>query len=132
MTDPIDDIGNWTEYASTARRRLSPTALKVVMRIGEKWKLSQEGTLALIGLSTLPPACDVTLNADQFYRAGLLIEIFKAANEIFDRPLADRWPSRSNTHPIFGGVTPVEAMLNGDLGVMVDVLQYLRASQQGL
>ena len=132
MSDPVDDIETWTEHADTARQKLSPTALKVVLRIGEKWKLTQEGTLALIGLSKPPSACDVSLDAEQFYRAGLLIEIYKAAHEIFDRPLADSWPSRSNRHPIFGGVTPIGAMLNGGTGVMVDVLQYLRATQQGL
>ena len=132
MTDPIDDIGTWAEQAEAARRRLSPTALKVVLRIGEKWEVTQEGSLALIGLSKLPSSIGVTLSADQFYRAGIVIEIFKAVNELFDQPLADRWLSQSNRNPIFGGATPLEAMWNGGIGVMVDVLQYLRAIQQGL
>lgn len=132
MTDRVDNVEASPEPDEAVRQRLSPTALKVVLRIGEKWKITQEGTLALIRLHKLPSARDVTLNAEQFYRAGLLIEIFKAANEIFDRPLADSWPSQPNRHSLFGSASPIEMMMNGGVSVMVDVLQYLRATQQGL
>ena len=131
MNDPIDASETWSGQSDAARRRLSPTALKAVLRIGEKWKLTQESTLALIGLFDLPSAADVRLTADEFYRAGLLIEIFKATSELFGSRLADSWPLLPNRNSVFGGASPIELIVNGDSRVMADVLQYLRISPEG-
>lgn len=132
MTDPADNMQAWPQYDTAALQKLSPTAFKVALRIGEQWGLTQEATLALMGLSDPPYDADkVLLTSDQFYRAGLLIGIFRSLNEMFDEASADRWPTLSNTGPIFKGGSAVQTMTLGGADAMAEVLQYLRAVQQG-
>lgn len=132
MTDPTDNMQTWPQYDTAALQKLSPTAFKVALRIGEQWGLTQEATLALIGLSELPRDADkVLLTSPQFYRAGLLIGVFRTLNEMFDEASSDIWPTLSNTAPIFKGSSAVQIMTLGGAAAMAEVLQYLRAVQQG-
>lgn len=121
------------ELDEAARRRLSPTALKVALRIGEKWALDQGETLVLIGLPKLPhDTSDFALSSDQFYRAGLLILIFRELHELFGPGLTDRWPVGGNRAPLFGGRSACKFMAEGGADAMVTVLMHIRAMQQGL
>lgn len=133
MSDPANSIDHPLPMDEAARSKLSPTALKVALRIGEQWALDQRETLALIGLLAIPQAeSDRTLTPDQFYRAGLLMQVYRALNEIFADEMAQEWPVLENSAPLFEGSSACAFMAHGGTDAMVLVVLYLRAIQQGL
>lgn len=126
------------EVDEATRRRLSPAELKASRRIGETWALTPYEVASLLGMTSaeydqaLVNPEEIVLRPAQFYRAGLLISIFGALRQLFDPPLADRWPGRPNTGLLFGGRSAVKLMQEGGVESMKDVLKYLGAVGQGL
>jgi hypothetical protein len=46
--------------------------------------------------------------------------------------MADRWPTLKNIGPLFGGNTPVDAMIEGGIPLMIEVRRYVDAMRGGL
>lgn len=120
------------------RRRLTPTALKALVRLTRAWKLSQEQAAALLGVSRTTwvriqsGRWPGPLSQDQFMRASALIGIYKGLHLLFADKLADRWPKLPNRGPLFGNVSPVDAMIEGGIPLMIDVRRHVDALRGGL
>jgi len=75
------------------RTRLSPSAIKALLRIAAHWKLRDEDTRDLLGgissgsFYALKSRAAKTLDTDQLTRISLLIGIYKALNILYRTPL---------------------------------------------
>ena len=121
----------------TTRARLSPAAIKGLLRIAAHWKLKDEDTRALLGgisngsFHALKKRSTKALNEDQLTRISLLIGIFKALNILFAQALADAWVSLPNANPMFGGESPMGYMKKGGIPAFLRVRQLLDARRGG-
>lgn len=132
----------WDHAADLSSRavqaRLSPGATRAFFRIARAWKLRDEDSRALLGgisngaFYNLKRRPAKNLDQDRLTRISLLVGIFKAANILYSRKLADVWVQLANANPMFGGVTPLAYMLKGGLPAMVRVRQLLDARRGGL
>jgi hypothetical protein len=108
------------------RERLSASAIKVFMKIAEKWGLSEVQSRGLLG--GIAPATfhawksdpsGKKLDQDTLMRISLVIGIYKALNSYFGKPWADRWVTLANRGPMFAGEMPIHYMLrHGQPGMM--------------
>lgn len=120
------------------RRRLTPTALKALVRLARFWSLSHEQAAALLGVSRTTWVRIVSgrwtgpLSQDQFVRASALIGIYKGLNLLFADDLAERWPKLPNRGPLFLNLSPVDAMIEGGIPLMIEVRRHVDALRGGL
>lgn len=120
------------------RARLSATALKAFVSLVEEWDLTGAQAAALLGVSVstwdrLKPGSERrTLSQDQMTRISVLTGIYKGLHLLFADRMADRWPSLQNSGPLFNGQTPVAAMIEGGIPLMLDVRRYIDAVRGGL
>lgn len=126
-------------FAGTAdRERLSGTALKAFRRIAEDWRLTSAQAAALLGVSLSTwermktEGGEKVLSQDQMTRISALIGIYKGLHLLFADDMADRWPLLENTGPLFDRKTPVAAMIEGGIPLMLDVRRYIDAVRGGL
>lgn len=119
------------------RTRLSPAAIKGVLRIGKHWELRDEDTRGLLGgissgsfyaLKKRPPK---TLDTDQLTRISLLIGIYKALHILYSSKLADAWMRLPNANPMFAGDSPLSHLKKGGIPALVRVRQLLDARRGG-
>jgi hypothetical protein len=124
--------------ARTERERLSPGALKAFFNIMARWKLRDEDARALLGGVSNGPFYEMkrnpdrTLDADRLTRISYLVGIFKSLGVLYSETLADAWVQRPNSHPLFGGLTPLAYMVGGGLPAMQNVRRLLDARRSGL
>jgi len=115
------------------RTRLSPAAIKGLLRIATHWKLRDDDTRVLLGgmssgsFYTLKDQGAKTLDVDQLTRVSLLIGIYKALNILYSQKLADAWITLPNTNPIFGGDSPLNYVKKGGIPAFLRVRQLLDA-----
>jgi uncharacterized protein (DUF2384 family) len=120
------------------RQRLTPPALKALVRLMAAWHVSKEQAAALVGVSSSTwdrirqDRWRQTLTQDQFMRVSALIGIYKALHLLFADDLADQWPTLRNKGPVFDNLTPVEAMIEGGIPQMLEVRAHLDALRGGL
>jgi hypothetical protein len=124
--------------AAADRKRLSEVALKAFVRLAASWKLNGHEAAALLGVSTstwdrmkASPA-GKELTQDQMTRISALVGIYKALHLMFADGLADDWPRLVNAGPLFEGRTPIAAMLEGGIPVMLDVRRLVDAVRGGI
>jgi len=119
------------------RTRLSPAAIKGLLRIATHWKLRDDDTRVLLGgmssgsFYTLKDQGAKTLDVDQLTRVSLLIGIYKALNILYSQKLADAWITLPNTNPIFGGDSPLNYVKKGGIPAFLRVRQLLDARRGG-
>jgi hypothetical protein len=119
------------------RTRLSPAAIKGVLRIAMHWKLRDEDTRVLLGgissgsFYALKNRAAKTLDEDQLTRTSLLIGIYKALNILYGEKLADAWITLPNTNPMFGGDSPLNYVKRGGIPALLRVRQLLDARRGG-
>ena len=117
--------------------RLSPAAIKGLLRIADFWQLRDEDTRVLLGgISTgsfyaLKQRGTKKLSEDQLTRISLIVGIYKALNILYSRKLADAWISLLNTNPMFGGDSPLNYMKRGGIPAFLRVRQLLDARRGG-
>jgi hypothetical protein len=120
------------------RRRLSESAIRVFIKIVEKWNLTEAQARGLLGgvasstfhaWKTKPKGKQ--LDQDTLTRISLTIGIYKALNIYFNKPLADRWITLGNRGPLFAGQSPLDYMLHGGQPGMIDVRRTLDAWRGG-
>jgi len=118
------------------RTRLSPAAIKGLLRIATHWKLRDDDTRSLLGgmssgsFYTLKNRAK-TLDEDQLTRISLLIGIYKALNILYGQKLADAWITQPNTNPMFGGDSPLNYVRKGGIPAFLRVRQLLDARRGG-
>lgn len=131
--------GGLQNFASDGdRKRLTGTAVKAVLRLVDKWGGSNAEGAALLGVSESTwdrmksGKWEGSLSQDQLTRASALIGIFKALNLLFADSMADRWPRLVNRAPLFGQRSPIDAMIEGGIPLMLETRQYVDALRGGL
>ena len=119
------------------RTRLSPAAIKGLLRIATQWKLRDEDTRDLLGgissgsFYALKRRAAKTLDTDQLTRISLLIGIYKALNILYSAKLANAWINLPNTAPMFREDSPLRYMKKGGIPALVMVRQLLDARRGG-
>lgn len=124
--------------AEEDRKRLTEAAVKAVLRLASAWDASNSEGAALLGVSestwdrVKAGKWAGTLSQDQLTRASALIGLFKGLHLLFADSMADRWPRLTNRAPVFGHKSPIEAMIDGGIPVMLETRQYIDALRGGL
>ena len=120
-----------------SRSRLSPAAIKGLIRIAARWKLRDEDTRELLGgissgsFYAMKNRAAKTLDTDQLTRVSLLLGIYKALNILYSTKLADEWITLPNTNPMFAGESPLNYLKKGGIPAFVRVRQLLDARRGG-
>lgn len=120
------------------RKRLTPTALKAVIRLVQAWGGGNAEGAALLGVSESTwdrmkaGKWEGVLSQDQLTRASALIGVFKGLHLLFADGMADRWPQLPNRNPIFDRLSPLRAMIEGGIPRMLETRQYIDALRGGL
>lgn len=115
----------------------SAPALKAFFKLADRWDLSVEERLKLLG----SPARSTFFNwkkgqghlsLDTLERISYMIGIFKALHVLLsDEDAADAWIKKPNTAPLFGGKSALDRMLSGHVSDLFVVRQYLDAQRGG-
>jgi hypothetical protein len=119
------------------RARLSPAAIKGLLRVASHWKLRDEDTRTLLGgisngsFYALKNRGGKVLDEDQLTRISLLVGIFKALNILYSPKLADAWMTLPNANPMFAGDTPLNYSKRGGIPAFLRVRQLLDARRGG-
>ncbi len=119
------------------QERLSPSALIGFFRLVDVWKLRDEDARGLLGgisngtYYSLKRRPSKTLDQDKLTRISLLLGIFKALNILYSKKLADAWVQLPNSNPMFGGESPLAAMIKGGVPAMIRVRQLVDARRGG-
>ncbi len=119
------------------RTRLSPAAIKGLLRIATHWKLRDADTRGLLGgissgsFYALKSRPTKSLDEDQLTRVSLLIGIYKAVNILYGQRLADAWMTLPNTNPMFGGESPLKYVKKGGIPALLRVRQLLDSRRGG-
>jgi hypothetical protein len=120
------------------RARLTPTALKAIRSLATAWHLTGDDAASLVGVSASTwdrisaNAWKQTLTQDQLTRISALVGIFKGLHLLFADDMADRWPRLANSGPLFQNLTPIAAMQQGGIPLMLDIRQHVDALRGGL
>lgn len=120
------------------RRRLTPPALIGLRALARAWKLTGAEVAALVGVSETTwdrikaDTWRQTLSQDQLMRLSAMIGVFKALHLLFADGMADRWVRLRNSGPLFGNLTPVEAMIERGIPGMIEIRQHMDALRGGL
>lgn len=135
---PLTPIDVQTFSKGEDRARLSGVALKAFRALIEQWGLANAEAAALLGVSDSTwdrikrGAWDQPLSQDQLTRASAAIGVYKGLHLLFADEMADRWPKLPNRGPIFQRATPVQAMIEGGIPVMLETRRYIDAVRGGL
>ena len=126
-------------FASTEdRARLSGPALRAFRALAGQWALSNAEAAALLGVSESTwdrikrGSWDQPLSQDQLTRASAAIGLYKGLHLLFVDAMADRWPKLANKGPIFRHKSPIEAMIEGGIPVMLETRRHVDAVRGGL
>ena len=120
------------------RARLSDVALKAFRSLAKRWSLSNSEAATLLGVSESTwdrikrQTWDQALSQDQLTRASATIGVYKGLHLLFADEMADRWPKLANRGPIFQRKSPVDAMIEGGIPIMLEVRRYVDAVRGGL
>jgi hypothetical protein len=135
---PLTPIDVQTFANQDDRERLSSVALKAFQALAGQWKLSNAEAAALLGVSESTwdrikrGAWDQPLSQDQLTRASAAIGVYKGLHLLFADQMADRWPKLANRGPIFQRKSPVEAMIEGGIPLMLETRRYVDAVRGGV
>jgi hypothetical protein len=72
------------------------------------------------------------LSQDQLTRASAAIGLYKGLKLLFADDMAVKWPKLPNAGPIFGRLSPVDAMIEGGIPAMLEVRRHVDAVRGGL
>ena len=120
------------------RVRLTSVALRAFMALSEQWGLTGAEAAPLLGVSESTwdrikrGSWNQALSQDQLTRASAAIGLYKGLKLLFADSMADRWPKLPNSGPIFQGKTPIDAMIEGGIPVMLETRRYIDAVRGGM
>jgi hypothetical protein len=116
------------------RERMSPTAVRLFLRLSELWRLAVDQRRALLGDISRPTYHNWkrgkvgTLTRDQLERISLVLGIHKGLKLLFaDEASATRWLTSLNRDLPFGGRSPLERALHGGMDDLYAVRRYIDA-----
>lgn len=135
---PLTPIDVQTFANLDDRQRLSNVALRAFRALAEQWALSNGEAAALLGVSESTwdrikrNTWEQPLSQDQLTRASAAIGVYKGLHLLFADQMADRWPKLPNRGPVFQRKSPVEAMIEGGIPVMLETRRYIDAVRGGV
>lgn len=135
---PLTPVDVQTFTNADDRARLSGVALKAFKALAGRWGISNSEAAALLGVSESTwdrikrKTWDQPLSQDQLTRASAAIGVYKGLHLLFGDDMADRWPRLPNRGPIFQRRSPVEAMIEGGIPLMLETRRYIDAVRGGL
>lgn len=115
----------------------SNVALKAFLAVVTRWELSNREAAALLGVSESTwdrikkGGWGQPLSQDQMTRASAAIGVYKGLHLLFADSMADRWPRLPNRGPIFQRLSPVDAMIEGGIPLMLETRRYVDAAGGG-
>ena len=116
------------------RARMSPTAVRLFLRLSELWRLAVDQRRALLGDISRPTYHNWqkgkagTLTRDQLERISLVLGIHKGLRLLFaDEASATRWLTSPNRDLPFGGESPLDRALRGSIDDLYAVRRYVDA-----
>ncbi|EQD62830.1 hypothetical protein B2A_02654 [mine drainage metagenome] len=124
--------------AESDRKRLSPTAIRAVRNVAKQWGITGAEMASLLGVSTSTwdrmsaGSWDGELSQDQLTRVSALVGLFKGLHLLFADDMADRWVRLRNRGMLFENRTPIEAMIEGGIPLMIDVRRHVDALRGGM
>ncbi len=127
-----------TFAAARDRARLTPVAINAFRALSEQWRLSGLEAAGLLGVSESTwdrikrGRWNQPLSQDQLTRASAVIGAYKGLKLLFADDMAVRWPRLPNSGPIFQRRSPIEAMIEGGIPVMLETRRYIDATRGGL
>ena len=113
--------------------------MELVVRIGERssasWQTTKEESASIL---MVPPdivlkalygsLSTIQLESEQNNTAAQLLDIDSSRRSLFSNPENYHGFMRmKNNNPFFGGCTPIEKILAGDLNSLCDVAQHIRS-----
>ncbi len=119
------------------QERLSPSAIKALIKITENWGITQEEARELAGgvshgkFHEWKRGNVSTLRQDELTRVSLVLGIYRALNILYSKPLAAAWVKLHNTNPLMTGGTPLDYMIRGGVPAMVTIRRLLDARRGG-
>jgi hypothetical protein len=120
------------------RQRLSPSAIRAFVKVADKWGLNEMQSRALLGglaSSTYhvwkSEPDGRKLDQDTLTRISLVLGIFKALQNYFGEPWADRWVTLVNRDPMFLGRAPIDYMIQNGIPGMLEIRDLLDAWCEG-
>lgn len=137
-TAPLTPIDVQTFSKSEDRERLSGVALAAFRVIVRHWCLSNSEAATLLGVSDSTwdrikrGSWDHALSQDQLTRASATIGVYKGLHLLFADGMADEWPKLPNRGPIFQRRSPVDAMIEGGIPLMLETRRYVDAVRGGI
>ncbi len=135
---PVTPVEVQTFAHAADRERLSAVAIKAYRNVAARWGLSNAEAAALLGVSESTwdrikrGAWKQPLSQDQLTRASAAIGVYKGLQLVFADDMALRWPRLVNSGPIFQRRSPVEAMIEGGIPLMLETRRYVDAVRGGL
>jgi hypothetical protein len=113
---------------------MSPTAVRLFMRLSDLWRLTVDQRRALLGDISRPTYHNWqsgkvgALTRDQLERISLVLGIHKGLKLLFaDDASAMRWFTSPNKALPFGGGSPLERALHGSIDDLYSVRRYIDA-----
>ncbi len=127
-----------TFAAEADRKRLTPAAIRAIKQLAKRWNLKGEEMSALLGVSASTwdrmnaGRWDSALSQDQLTRVSAMVGVFKGLHLLFSDDMADRWVRLRNKGPLFENCTPIEAMIERGIPMMLEVRRHVDALRGGL
>ena len=120
-------------------KETSVTALKAFFSLADKWELSREQAMILLGIDSTSTYANWkkgqsgALPKDTLERISYLLGIHKSLRILFSRNIDSvyQWVRKPNGHPFFSGKSALERMLSGNVADLYIVRQYLDAQRGG-
>lgn len=119
-------------------KTLSGPAWRTFLRLAEKWSLSTEEQMVLLGLGARSTFFhwkkikEPRLPKDTLERISYLLGIYKALQILLpDQDAADGWLRKPNHARLFQGRPALDTMLSGNVVDLHTVRQYLDAQRGG-
>lgn len=111
-------------------------ALKAFFKITEKWELSSDQEMILLGVpkSTFynykRDKKTSSLSKDTLERISYILGIYKALRILLPtEDAANKWIKKSNTAPLFNGKSALDMLMKGHVVDLADVRRYLDAER---
>ena len=116
---------------------IKSVALKAFSNIMASWSIpiNEAAGLADMSVSTWKrakkPGYTGELTHDQMLRLSAVVGIYKSLELYFGVPISRRWITLPNAGPLFGGIAPLDTMIEGGLPQFLQVRAYLDALRGG-
>ena len=133
----VYDVGTVTAVRGADRRTETKKLMNAFSNIAERWDLSTDEQLALLGHPSRSTYFKWKkeggiLPYDTKDRISHLLKIYEALRILFlDDDAADRWVQKNNEGPMFGGQSALNLMIEGGLVGLYKVQAYLDAQRGG-